>query len=71
MVVLNCYKMYKLRCFWGGVLMLLSMVAVAQDKHTQLEHLRSEMYRLYSVDSLQRFMDVTTKLKDVNEDYTI
>ena len=49
----------------GGVLMLLSMVAVAQDKHTQLERLRADMYRLYSTDSLQRFMDVTTKLKEV------
>ena len=49
----------------GGILMLLSMVAVAQDKHTQLEHLRSDMYRLYSTDSLQRFMDTTAKLKEV------
>ena len=49
----------------GGILMLLSMVAVAQDKHTQLEHLRSDMYRLFGTDSLQRFMETTTQLKSL------
>ena len=47
------------------MLMLLSVMAAAQDKRTTLEHLRSEMYRLYSTDSLQRFMDTTTRLKEV------
>ena len=47
------------------MLMLLSIMAAAQDKRTTLEHLRSEMYRLYSTDSLQRFMDTTTRLKEV------
>ena len=47
------------------MLMLLSAMAAAQDKRTTLEHLRSEMYRLYSTDSLQRFMDTTTRLKEV------
>lgn len=49
----------------GGILMLLSMVAVAQDKHTQVEHLRSDMYRLFGTDSLQRFMETTTQLKSL------
>ena len=49
----------------GGILMLLTLTVAAQDLRTQVEHLRSEMYRLYSTDSLQRFMDTTTRLKEV------
>ena len=45
--------------------MLLTLTVAAQDLRTQVEHLRSEMYRLYSTDSLQRFMDTTTRLKEV------
>ena len=57
--------MHRLRWFCVSLLMLLSVMVVAQDKHLQLEQLRSDMYRLYSVDSLQRFMDTTSKLKEV------
>lgn len=57
--------MHRLRWFCVSLLMLLSVMVVAQDKHLQLEQLRSDMYRLYSTDSLQRFMDTTTELKEV------
>ena len=57
--------MFRLRWMCGGILMLLTLTVAAQDLRTQVEHLRSEMYRLYSTDSLQRFMDTTTRLKEV------
>ena len=57
--------MFRLRWLCGGILMLLTLTVAAQDLRTQVEHLRSEMYRLYSTDSLQRFMDTTTRLKEV------
>ena len=57
--------MCRLRWLCGGILMLLTLTVSAQDLRTQVEHLRSEMYRLYSTDSLQRFMDTTTRLKEV------
>ena len=57
--------MFRLRWMCGGILMLLTLTVAAQDLRTQVEHLRSEMYRLFSTDSLQRFMDTTTRLKEV------
>ena len=57
--------MFRLRWMCGGILMLLTLTVAAQDLRAQVEHLRSEMYRLYSTDSLQRFMDTTTRLKEV------
>jgi serine phosphatase RsbU (regulator of sigma subunit) len=43
--------------------MLLTLTVAAQDLRTQVEQLRTDMYRLYGTDSLQRFMDTTNKLK--------
>lgn len=45
--------------------MLLTQTVAAQDLRTQVEQLRTDMYRLYGTDSLQRFMDTTNKLKKV------
>ena len=57
--------MYRLRWLWGGICLWLALTVAAQDKQTQLEQLRTEMYRLYGTDSLDRFMDTTTKLRKV------
>ena len=57
--------MFRQRLLCGCIVMLLSVAVAAQDQQVQLENLRSEMYRLYGTDSLQRFMDTTNKLKKV------
>ena len=57
--------MYRLRWLFGGICLWLALTVAAQDKQTQLEQLRTEMYRLYGTDSLDRFMDTTTKLREV------
>ena len=55
--------MNRLRLLFGGFCLLLAMTVAAQDQQAQLEQLRKEMYRLYGTDSLDRFMDTTTRLK--------
>ena len=57
--------MFRLRWLCGGILMLLTLKVAAHDLRTQVEQLRTDMYRLYGTDSLQRFMDTTNKLKKV------
>ena len=45
--------------------LMMPLTTVAQQKATpELERLRADMYRLYSTDSLERFMDVTVRLKE-------
>ena len=55
--------MFKLRWLCGGFCLWLALTAAAQDKQTQVEQLRTEMYRLYGTDSLEKFIDTTHKLK--------
>ena len=47
------------------LLLSLPMVARAEGGNTEMEFLRKEMYRLYSTDSLEQFMDATDRLKEV------
>ena len=48
-----------------GILMLLTLTVAAQDLRTQEEQLRTDMYRLFGTDSLQRFMDTSDRLKEM------
>ena len=45
--------MCRLRWLCGGILMLLTLTVSAQDLRTQVEQLRTDMYRLFGTDSLQ------------------
>ena len=57
--------MCRLRWLCGGILMLLTLTVSAQDLRTQVEQLRTDMYRLFGTDSLQRFMDTSDRLKEM------
>ena len=57
--------MFRLRWLCGGILMLLTLTVAAQDLRTQMEQLRTDMYRLFGTDSLQRFMDTSDRLKEM------
>ena len=57
--------MCRLRWLCGGILMLLTLTVSAQDLRTQVEQLRTDMYRLFGTDSLQRFMETSDRLKEM------
>ncbi len=46
-------------------ILLLPLSVTAQGRDAQIGHFRSEMYRLYSTDSLEKFMAVTDRLKEL------
>ena len=57
--------MCRQRWLCGGILMLLTLTVSAQDLRTQVEQLRTDMYRLFGTDSLQRFMETSDRLKEM------